>query len=127
MQNTQKYLIETDVILDHLSHEGKNLSYLEIMMTKGICFTTVINASELLYNLETEEQRNNAMKALTALKVIGMHSRYSLNISKFSGKVKTLRDALVCAIASENKLPIISLENSKFAGTEIVTIHPKEL
>ncbi len=42
-----KFLIETDVLADHLITDSKTESYLIKLMKSGICFTSVLNASEL--------------------------------------------------------------------------------
>ena len=96
-------------------------------MQKGICFTTVINASELYYTVKNDDQKKQVDALLNSLKVLGLHARYSLSISEFSNNTSTVRDALICSVAKNNKLPILTAENSRYSGTGIKFIHPDQL
>ncbi|MBT8383383.1 MAG: hypothetical protein KJO59_13595, partial [Ignavibacteria bacterium] len=57
----------------------------------------------------------------------GLHSRYSLSTSKYSGKVESLRDALFSVVADINKLPIVTFDNNRYINTGLKIIHPQEL
>ncbi len=122
-----EFLVETDILLDHLTFSGKGLSKLEIAMMNGLCFTTVLNASELLYAAKNEEERQVVISMLSAVKVLGLHSRYSLSVYEFSNKVKSLRDAIFCVVAKLNKLPILTDDNEKFVNSGIKIINIKDL
>lgn len=50
MSDKKEFLVETDLIIEHLTFSNSSLrSGLETAMEIGICFTTVINASELFF------------------------------------------------------------------------------
>ena len=128
MPNKIEFLIENDILLDHLTQKDISvLSTLEIAMTTGICFTSVINASELYFYSSTQQEKESVDTVLYALKVLGIHQRYSLNISKFFNKVATTRDAIICSVALNNKLPILTDETERYKRSGIKIITSKEL
>jgi predicted nucleic acid-binding protein len=127
MANREKFLLETDILINHLTNGVKEESVLIDLMQKGVCFTTVINASELLFFADSGEENAYVRKVLNAVKVLGLHSRYSLSTSKYSGKVKSLRDALFSVVADINKLPIVTFDNNRYINTSLKIIHPQEL
>ena len=128
MKNKIEYLIDTDILIDHLKTKDKSqLSDLEIAMTKGICFTSVIQASEMYFNKLIPEDKKAVDSVIYALKILGIHSRYSLNISDFFNKVATARDALFCSVAKNNKLPIFTMDFEKYKDSGIKIITPIEL
>ncbi|MBI1938902.1 MAG: PIN domain-containing protein [Ignavibacteriales bacterium] len=123
-----EYLIDTDIIIEHLAHtDAQTESVLEKLMTHGVCFTTVVNASELYFAASSEEEKRVIDAVMKALKVLGINSRYSLNISEFFNKVATTRDALICTVAKINKLPLVTNNMDKYKESGITIINPKEL
>ena len=127
MQNKDKFLLDTDILSDHLVN-GKNESSILIdLMQKGICYTTVLNASELLFSTNSDKESEYVKKILNAVKVLGLHSRYSLSIAKYSRKVESLRDALFSVVAEINKLPIVTFNNIRYINTSLKIIHPQDL
>lgn len=123
-----EYLIDTDIIEAHLIHNLPDEdSYLEILLQKGLCFSTVINASQLLYKAQTKAAQQIIIDVLSALKILGIHSRYSLLVPKYSSSTKNINDALFCVFAEYNKLPIVTLKKSKYQKTGLKVIHPQEL
>ena len=128
MSEKKEFLIETDLMIEHLTiKDGSVKSGLEIAMEIGICFTTAVNASELFFAAKTEVKQDSVKKILTALKVLGISARYSLNINEFAGKVSTVRDAIICATAKINKLPILTNNPEKYKLTGLKILHPKDL
>lgn len=124
----KEFLVDTDVIEDYLitRSEGPD-SYLEFLMKTGICFTTVLNASEILHKAASIEEEKIIIDVLSAFKVLGLHSRYSLRISKYSKIIMDLNRALFCVVADYNKLPIVTLEKSKFTGTGLQVYNVSEI
>ncbi|MBI3123351.1 MAG: PIN domain-containing protein [Ignavibacteriales bacterium] len=128
MKTQAEFLIETDILVEHLTqHDLSGPSVLELAMTQGICFTSVIAASELYFNCKDENQKEAVNSVLYAINVLGIHQRYCLNISEFFNKVASVRDALVCALAKNNKLPILTNDIERFRNSGIKVISPKEL
>ena len=109
------YLIETDILVEHLTHKNDGTeSILETFMQKGVCFTSVINASELLFALNSEKEIDSAIRLLSSLKVLGLNSRYSLNLAGLKNKLNNTRDALIFILAKLNKLKIITSDKVKY-------------
>jgi predicted nucleic acid-binding protein len=123
-----EFLIENDIMLDHLSQKDTSIySDLEIAMSIGICFTSAINVAELYFNTRTLEEKNAVNSVMFALKILGIHPRYSLTITEFFNKVTSVRDALICSVAKFNKLPILTNEVERFQDSGIKIISSNEL
>lgn len=128
LTRSNEYLVDTDVLIEHLTFTfGDGDSYLELLMQNGICFSTVLNVSELLFVADSYLEREIIIKILSSLKILGLHARYSLLVPKYQGKVKNMNDALMCVVADYNKLPIVTLEKNKYAGTNLKVYHPEDL
>jgi len=128
MKNENHFLIETDILLEHLQHNDKNtFSDLEIAMMNGICFTTVINSAELYFAAINKDEKDAVDNLMKALKVLGLNSRYSLNISEFFNKVATVRDALFCTIAKINDMIILTNDIERYKKINLKIIQPKNL
>ena len=122
-----KYLLENDILVDFLTNSDNSKSPFIKLMQKGICFTTVLNASEMLASCKNENEKKLVRNVLDSLKVLGLHSRYALNIHEFSGKTKNLRDALISVVSSINKIPIVTFDKERYKKTKLKIIHPQEL
>lgn len=120
-----KYLLETDVLVDYLTSNDNN--YFMNLMKTGICFTTVLNASEMLASCKDENELSAVRSVLDSLKVLGLHSRYALSVNEFSGKTLNVRDSLFAVVALINKLPIVTLERERYKKTNLKIIHPQEV
>jgi hypothetical protein len=96
-------------------------------MLKGICFSTVMNASELLYKSNSITEQKIIIDVLSALKILGLHARYSLLVPKYSNFVKNINEALICVVADYNKLPIITFKKSKYSKCGLTIYHPSEI
>lgn len=127
MSKNIEYLVDTDIIIDHLLSDKKIISNLELAMMNGICFTTVLNSTEIYYNNWTEEEKISIDSVMNSLKVLGINSRYSLKISDFFNKVATTRDAMICVIAKINKLTILTSNSGRYLNSGIKIINPLEL
>ncbi len=120
-----KYLLDTDVLVDYLTSNENN--YLMNLMKTGICFTTVLNASEMLASCKNENELSAVRSVLDSLKVLGLHSKYALSVNEFSGKTLNVRDSLFAVVALINKLPIVTLERERYKKTNLKIIHPQEV
>ena len=126
--NPVKYLVETDVILAHLmSDKNDTQSHLLGLMKSGICYTTVVNAAELLFIAKSENEKSAITDVLTAFKILGLNSRYSLSVNEFKDKVKSVRDALIAVVAQYNNLPVVTGNSKRYSRTNLNIIHPKEI
>jgi len=125
MKKIPKYLLETDVLLEYLVlYEFDKESYLIKLMQKGICFTSVLNASELFMFANSDFEKEKVRDLLNALKVLGLHSRYSLSIPNCMNNFKNIRDALFYILAEQNRLSIVSLNPEKYSGLRVKSVHP---
>ena len=120
-----KYLLETDVLVDYLTSNDKN--YLMNLMQTGICFTTVLNAAELLAACQNDNEKYLVRSVLDSLKVLGLHSRYALSVPEFSEKTENVRDALFAVVSLINKLPIVTMSRDRYKKTNLKIIHPQEV
>jgi predicted nucleic acid-binding protein len=120
-----KYLLDTDILVDYLT--ANDMNYLINLMQKGICFTTVLNAAELLAACKNDEEQSAVRNVLDAIKVLGLNSRYALSITEFSKKTGSVRDALFSVVASINKLPIVTFNKERYKKTNLKIIHPQEV
>jgi predicted nucleic acid-binding protein len=120
-----KYLLDTDILVDYVT--SNDMNYLINLMQKGICFTTVLNAAELLAACKNDEEQSTVRSVLDSVKVLGLHSRYALSIPEFSDKTENVRDALFTVVASVNKLPIVTLNSERYKKTNLKIIHPQEV
>ena len=119
MSDKKHFLIDTDILVDHLTQSRDSKSMLEKAMAAGICFTTVINASELYLAAASDEEQLAIDKLLGSLKILGIHYRYSLSVKKYSGKKGDLRDILIIVIAENNKLQILTNKKEKYKFADI--------
>ena len=53
-----KYLLDNDILVDYLTSTDYLDSHLINLMQKGICYTTVLNAAELLASCKDEMKKN---------------------------------------------------------------------
>lgn len=127
MSSEKQFLVETDVLIDHLVQKENEKSSLEKLMESGICFTTVINSAEIYFAVRNDEEKAAVDALMKAVKVLGFHSRYSLNVHKYNNKVESVRDALICATASINKLVIVTNNLEKYSEIDIPVIEPTKI
>lgn len=123
-----EYLIETDILIEHLTHKrADSESILESLMQKGVCYTSVINAGEVLFNVKNDEEKENVIKLLSSLKVLGLNSRYSLYVSGMNSKLKNSRDSLIFVLAKLNKLKIVTCDKNKYVkvAEQVSVINPQ--
>lgn len=120
-------MIESDILADYLTSSDNMDSHLINLMQKGICFTTVLNAAELLASCKNENEKKLVRNVLDSLKVLGLNSRYALSVPEYSDKTKSVRDALFSVVASINKIPIVTFDRERYKKTNLKIIHPQEL
>lgn len=120
-------LLDTDIIFEHLiGTEGVSAEYslLELLLSREVCFTTVLNAAELFYHCENSGEKEFVRQLLNGLNILGVHPRYALELEKPDAinSADTLR-ALFFATAVANKMKIATLhpeyypaENKRFVN-----------
>lgn len=124
----EEYLIETDILIEYLKNTDENMfSILEKAMKRRICFTTVMDISEIIFAERVQNRKDEVKSLLGALNVLRLHARYSLYISDFFNKVATTRDAIMCVVAKINKLPILTIDIGRYKNSGIEIINLLEL
>jgi hypothetical protein len=123
-----KFLLETDVLFEYLvfNRPSEKPSLLTLMQ-KGICFTSVLNATELFILTKSEYQKNKVRDLLNAIKVLGLHSRYSLLITDYRNNFNNIREALFYILAEQNKLVIVSLNPERYSGLKVESMHSRAI
>ena len=121
-----KYLLETDILIEYLTFNNSDSepSLLKLMQ-RGICFTSVLNASELFMAAKTEFEKGKVRDLLNAINVLGLHARYSLAVSDCKNNFNNIRDVLFYVLAEQNKLTIVSLNPNKYSGLKVNSFYPK--
>ena len=122
-----KYLLDSDILVDYLTSLDNMDSHLINLMQKGICYTTILNAAELLASCKNKDEEKLVRNVLDSLKVLGLNSRYALSVPEFSDKTKSVRDTLFSVVASINKIPIVTFDRERYKKTNLKIIHPQEL
>nr|AKQ03708.1 hypothetical protein [uncultured Ignavibacteria bacterium Rifle_16ft_4_minimus_38491] len=103
---SNEYLVDTDILIEHLTFNSTDKDS---------------------YLADTYLEQEIILRLLSSLKILGLHSRYSLLVPKYKSIVKNMNDALMCVVADYNKLPIITLNKNKYAGTKLKVYHPVDL
>lgn len=124
-KNKIEFLLDTDVIYEHLV-SGSSSVLVELLQI-GLGFTTVLNAAEIMRKCKSAEDEYSAKAVLSALKVLGIHSRYSLSVNNISPEIKCLRDALFIVTAEVNKIDIVTLKPEQYQSDKIKVLTPSEL
>jgi len=84
------------------------------------CFTSVINAAELLEDCNTKTEIEMAKKSFSDINILGIPFRYSLGISETVKKIKAnklrinFRDAVVMSLCIQARLPVLALNEKKY-------------
>ncbi len=126
--NFTQFLLETDILAEHLIYKDAGVpSFLQIIMQRGTCFTTALNASEILFCAQNKGEKKSIIHLLNSLKILNVNSKYTLSIPDYIDKVESSRDALICTIAEINKLPIVTSHVEKFLLSGLTVLHPKVL
>ncbi len=129
MKGKTEYLIDSDILIEHLSHTDVSTeSVLEKAVKKGNCFTTALNASELYFGAESNSEKEIIDKLLDSLTgVLGFHPRYSFTIYELRGRAESLRDAMFLSVALNNRLPILTMQKERYKNTGATIILPENI
>lgn len=123
----KQFLVETDLLVDHLVNSKSEKTYLEKLLECGICFTTVINSAEIYFAVRNDEEKQAVDALMKGVKVLGFHARYSLYVDKYSEKVKCVRDALICATTDLNKLILVTNKLERYSEAGINSTTPDKI
>lgn len=124
-KNKIEFLLDTDVIQEHLVSGSSSI--LVELLQRGLGFTTVLNAAEIMLKCNSLEDEYSAKSVLSALKILGIHSRYSLSVNKISQEIKSLRDVLFVVTAEINKINIVTLKPERYQSDKVKILSPCDL
>ena len=125
--NFTEILIDTDVLLQHVTCDKDEDSDLEFLLSKFNCFTTAINASEIFYHCVSDNEKEIAQKLLNSMKVLGYNSRYSLKMFGKKEETSGIRDAMIAVVAEVSKLPFVSYRKQIYKNWKFGVFTPSEL
>jgi len=125
---SHSYLIDTDVLVDHLKQVPRAVSALKRLITKGKLFCSVINEAEILAGMREDEKDKiealfGALNALDVTREIAqLAGKYRREYKKSHGVQIT--DALIAATASIHNLVLITLNEKHFPMSEVTVKVP---
>jgi hypothetical protein len=122
-----EFLVETEILVNHLTWRFGGLSDLEKALIKGEVYTTVLNSAELISLMNSEIDKKLAIDVLSGIHVLGLPARYSLQVSEFFDKTKSINDSMFCVTANLNKLPILTKNPQKYTNCNVEVISTDEL
>jgi predicted nucleic acid-binding protein len=113
--------LDTDIYLNHLSSGSKNSESLLLKCLKLFdCYSSVLNASEIFYGCRGNRQLNNAKYSFYGTGMLGIPYKYSYKIAEVLKIIEknnlhnSYRDAVITAVCSETKLPLVTLNEMKY-------------
>ena len=125
--NNKKYLIDTDILIEHL--RGKiNISSIVGNFSNNIYYISVISIAEIYSFLFTQEYQavDELIRIMTVINIDSL-------VSKTAGKYRmlyykshnlTIPDALIAATAKINGLALITRNIRHFPMDDIIKISP---
>jgi predicted nucleic acid-binding protein len=115
--SARKIVVHTDVLLDHL-RTSRRPSALRVAMGRYFCYTTVFNAVEVFALAGTKRERERALDALGALKVLGFSSRSALRVGGLVARYRRRRrqDVIIAGMCLEAGLPLLTAQPGAFGG-----------
>ena len=126
-------IVETDLIADYLLC-GQSPSVLRSALQTFTCYTTFVQISELLQCATTEYQKRCVLDAISLLRPLGSHPRYSEAIAEMLRRLEIaspserFRCAVTGAISQQAKLPILTERyQSIYSRLEILAIMPDSI
>jgi predicted nucleic acid-binding protein len=112
----QQVLIETDILGEFLvsTSDDPEPRFLRALRS-ATCYTTMLNAYELLHATRSEEEQQHIYSALTLVRVLGFNARNALPFAALSQEIErdhgvrlSMRDAFVIGMAKQSKLSILA-------------------
>jgi predicted nucleic acid-binding protein len=122
MPRQSEFFIDTDVLGGYLMHEGDGASALRRLLAAGKCYTSVLNAAELLAAARGGSEMRAVMNLLGGLYVLGFHQRYAETFGEiYRGcaereKRGRMRISMIAGVCIANKLPLVTSNMAEYAG-----------
>lgn len=117
--------VDTGVLAEYLLHEGPRPALLERLATAAMLFTSVLNATELLAAVQTDEDRYSVESVLGGVHVLGFHQRYARSFGALAaGRTDAwhLRNCMVAGCCIEADLPLVTHDTKLYKGFRHLTV-----
>lgn len=127
----QQVLIETDILGEFLVSTASDPEpRLLRALRSASCYTTVLNAYELLHAARNEEEQQHIYAALTLVRVLGFNARNAVPFAALAQAVErehgirlSTRNAFVIGMAQQSKLSILTQNNyDLFTSAHVVPV-----
>lgn len=125
---SDNYLIDTDVLVDHLKAVPEAISALKRLIARGKLFCSVINEAEVLAGMR-EDEKDKVGALFDALNPLGVTREIAQLTGKYRREYKKshgvqISDALIAATASVHNLVLITLNERHFPMAKITVEVP---
>ncbi len=113
--------IDTDILTDYLTHRTEGPSLLRHLVSFSVCYTSVLNATELLAAASNDDERKTITDCLCGVHVLGFHQRYAMTFGQiFSNQrenknVVSLRSSMIAGMCITSKLPLVTFATEMYA------------
>ncbi|MEW5800377.1 MAG: hypothetical protein AB1728_15370 [Bacteroidota bacterium] len=119
--NFKKIVVDSDIILDHVTTNG-SVSMLRRLMNRYFCYTTVFNAIELFAAVRTSKERQAIEDALSAMKVLGVNAKSAKSISQAYSMARDRISGLIAGVCIESKLPIVTQNPKRYGNIPMLHV-----
>ena len=122
--------VETDVLCDFLVTGQQIRSALRTLVRLCVCYTSVLNATELLAAASHEMERSIVRNLLNGVRVLGFHQRYAETFAQIFSNQKekknviTLRSSMIAGMCLQNKLTLVTYRISAYNQIDGLTLLP---
>ena len=95
-------------------------------MGVSLCYTTVFQAVQVFAELRTPREREAAVRAMSAMKLLGLNPKNAMRYGDLFATHPRLRpmDLLVAGLCIESRLPLLTDWKNDFKGIRGLTIVP---
>ena len=118
--------LDTDILVAYLAEPD---SLLRQLMTEAVCFTSVLNGSELIGITRSDDERYHAESVLWGLKVLGFHHKYALSFGethRHAHGTVSMRDSMVAGMCIVSDLPLVTTDPGRYKGYKGLSILPAQ-
>lgn len=119
----RKLMVHTDVIVEHLAGD-RSPSTLRRAAGTALCYTTVLQAAEVLALARTPSELHAVEECLGVLKILGINARQAPRYGRLLARHPRLApaDLLAAAVAIDAGLPVLTDRPGCFRGIRGLTI-----
>jgi predicted nucleic acid-binding protein len=127
----RELFVDTGLLAAYLLHAGAQPSLLERLAMEATLFTSVLNATELLGAVTSDDERFQVESVLGGLHVLGFHQRYARRfgaLAKGRTDAAHLRDCMIAGCCLESGLALVTGDAKRYeAFPHLMVISETEL